>query len=127
SPRAPCGPALPAGPGLPLGPAGPGRPGWPCGPGGPRRAAVSFATCLTPGEFLNCLADGEWRQQFYGGVMNINRKPRRRYYQFKQRSWREEKMNEGWKVFWLFSVGFAVAFGAEGTFVSDIVPVAFAD
>jgi hypothetical protein len=36
-------------------------------------------------------------------------------------------MNEGWKVFLLFSVVFAVAFGAERTFVSDIVPVAFAD
>jgi hypothetical protein len=36
-------------------------------------------------------------------------------------------MNEGWKVFWLFSVVFAAAFGAERTFVPDIVPVAFAD
>jgi hypothetical protein len=36
-------------------------------------------------------------------------------------------MNEGWKVFWLFAVIFAVAFGAERTFVADVVPVAFAD
>ena len=36
-------------------------------------------------------------------------------------------MNDGWKVFWLFSVVFAVAFGAERTFVADVVPVAFAD
>ena len=36
-------------------------------------------------------------------------------------------MNEGWKVFWLFAVVFAVAFGAERTFVADVVPVAFAD
>ena len=36
-------------------------------------------------------------------------------------------MNEGWKVFWLFSVVFAAAFGAERTFVPDIMPVAFAD
>lgn len=35
-------------------------------------------------------------------------------------------MNDGWKVFWLFSVVFAAAFGAERTFVPDIVPVAFA-
>ena len=36
-------------------------------------------------------------------------------------------MNDGWKVFWLFSVVFAAAFGAERTFVPDVVPVAFAD
>ena len=36
-------------------------------------------------------------------------------------------MNDGWKVFWLFSAVFAVAFGAERTFVADVVPVAFAD
>ena len=36
-------------------------------------------------------------------------------------------MNEGWKVFWLFAVVFAVALGAERTFVADVVPVAFAD
>jgi hypothetical protein len=36
-------------------------------------------------------------------------------------------MNEGWKVFWLFATVFAVAFGAERTFVADVVPVAFAD
>ena len=36
-------------------------------------------------------------------------------------------MNEGWKVFWLFAAIFAAAFGAERTFVPDVVPVAFAD
>ena len=36
-------------------------------------------------------------------------------------------MNEGWKVFWLFAAVFAVAIGAERTFVADVVPVAFAD
>jgi len=36
-------------------------------------------------------------------------------------------MNEGWKVFWLFAAVFAAAFGAERTFVGDVVPVAFAD
>jgi hypothetical protein len=36
-------------------------------------------------------------------------------------------MNEGWKVFWLFAAVFAVAFGAERTFVADVVPIAFAD
>jgi hypothetical protein len=36
-------------------------------------------------------------------------------------------MNDGWKVFLLFSILFAAAFGAERTFVPDIVPVAFAD
>jgi hypothetical protein len=36
-------------------------------------------------------------------------------------------MNEGWKVFWLFAAVFAAAFGAERTFVPDVVPVAFAD
>jgi hypothetical protein len=36
-------------------------------------------------------------------------------------------MNEGWRVFWLFAVIFAVAFGAERTFVADVVPIAFAD
>jgi hypothetical protein len=35
-------------------------------------------------------------------------------------------MNKGWKVFWLFSAVFAAAFGAEQTFVSDVVPVGFA-
>jgi hypothetical protein len=60
-------------------------------------------------------------------VININRKPRRPYHGRKQPEGCEEKMNEGWKVFWLFSVIFAAAFGAERTFVPDIVPVAFAD
>jgi hypothetical protein len=36
-------------------------------------------------------------------------------------------MNAGWKVFWLFAVVFAAAFGAERTFVPDVVPIAFAD
>lgn len=36
-------------------------------------------------------------------------------------------MNDGWKVLLLFSILFAAAFGAERTFVPDIVPVAFAD
>ena len=36
-------------------------------------------------------------------------------------------MNDGWKVFLFFSILFAAAFGAERTFVPDIVPVAFAD
>ena len=36
-------------------------------------------------------------------------------------------MNEGWKMFWLFSLVFAAALGAERTFEPDIVPVAFAD
>jgi hypothetical protein len=35
-------------------------------------------------------------------------------------------MNEGWKVFWLFAVFFAAAFGAERTFVPNVLPVAFA-
>jgi len=36
-------------------------------------------------------------------------------------------MNEGWKAFWLFAVFFAAAFGAERTFVPNVVPVAFAN
>jgi hypothetical protein len=36
-------------------------------------------------------------------------------------------MNEGWKVFWLFAAVFAAAFGAERTFVPNVVPVAFAN
>jgi hypothetical protein len=36
-------------------------------------------------------------------------------------------MKSGWKVFWLFAVVFAVAFGLERTLVPHIVPVAFAD
>jgi hypothetical protein len=36
-------------------------------------------------------------------------------------------MNPGWKVFWLFAAVFAAALGLERTFVSDVVPVAFAD
>ncbi len=36
-------------------------------------------------------------------------------------------MNEGWKMFWLFSLVFAAALGAERTFVPDIVSVTFAD
>jgi len=35
-------------------------------------------------------------------------------------------MNEGWKVFWLFAAFFAAAFGAERTFVPNVVPVGFA-
>ena len=36
-------------------------------------------------------------------------------------------MNSGWKVFLLFALMFAAAFGAERMFVPDIVPIAFAD
>lgn len=35
-------------------------------------------------------------------------------------------MNEGWKVLWLFSAVFAIAFGAERTLVPDVVPVGLA-
>jgi hypothetical protein len=36
-------------------------------------------------------------------------------------------MSAGWKAFWLFAVIFAAAYGAEQTFVPDIVPVGLAD
>ncbi len=77
--------------------------------------------------FAPVLADGEWRQQFYEGRININRKPAGRSMgESSGKECGEKTMNDGWKVFWLFSVVFAAAFGAERTFVPDIVPVAFA-
>jgi hypothetical protein len=39
----------------------------------------------------------------------------------------EKPMRVGWKVFLLFAVVFAVAFGAERIFVPDIVPIGFSD
>src|SRR5579871_5265285 len=35
-------------------------------------------------------------------------------------------MADGWKVLWLFSTVFAIAYGAEQTFVPDVVPVGLA-
>jgi hypothetical protein len=71
------------------------------------------------------LADDERHQQFYGGLININRKPSRPYHESKGSE--EIAMHAGWKVFWLFAAVFAVALGLERTFVPDVVPIAFAD
>jgi hypothetical protein len=62
----------------------------------------------------------------YGSLININRKPLRSYHD-SNLAMRGATMNEGWKVFWVFSAAFAAALGAEHTFVPGIVPVAFAD